>query len=55
MKHLQNILEGYAFQASIFETPKIEQGLVSWEKFAKNIKVDRVVLFENQSSTTCEW
>lgn len=53
MKCSQNILGGYAFQASTFETRKIEQGLVPWEKFAKNIKVDRVVLSENQSAT-CE-
>lgn len=53
MKSLQDILESYALQASIFETPKIEQWLVPWEKFGKHIKVDRVFLFENQS-ITCE-
>lgn len=33
MKHLHNILEGYAFQANISETLKIEKELVLWEKF----------------------
>lgn len=28
MKHLQNILEGYAFQTDIFETLKIEKELI---------------------------
>lgn len=54
MKHLQNILEGYAFQANIFETVKIEKELVLWEKFFKSIKVERVVFLKNQSITS-EW
>lgn len=54
MKHLQNILESYAFQANIFETLKIEKGLVLWEKFFKCIEVERVVFLQNQSSTR-EW
>lgn len=54
MKHLQNILESYAFQANIFETLKIEKELVLWEKFSKGIEVERVVFLENQSSIS-EW
>lgn len=44
MKCLQNISEGYGFQARIFETPKVEQRLVPSEKFAKNIKFESFCL-----------
>jgi len=46
-------LEGYAFQVSICKHLKIEWGLTLGKKFVKNIKVEGVVSFENQS-TTCK-